>query len=392
MLYKVQQQYTEESPLLALPNVRVLIHVRDWPKGLLPNGNEGEFPVIQEEGALPEAQRKAFATERRSSVSKGLRSRHWRSLRQRLISLDLADTPDVCKWLANAGYIPFGALSAFEQSKQLGTVSRWPPILCREEIAKIANEAFGWAPEYVTPEIVAVLKKYRDVLAWLMRMETRRFRRAIGKAFQYTRDEWIRNQAIMRAVGTMVTCKIKDPAAIFLEETKAPNEIDVHTLRLCLQGTGTAMILPAQFWWYPDGTAFVTIETDSPLNAIGLSVHIDRNFSMRRWVFCAKCGEGFEQNRGRVRFCSDKCRNYLITTERRLKIRWLKSGAQAWDKLFKERRKRHKRCEWIAAWAARKSKLQIEPLWAKQELAKIKVKTQEQKSVREDRKEEKWHS
>src|SRR5208337_2316763 len=185
MLLKVQQQYTEESPLLALPNVRVLIHVRDWPKGLLPDGNEGGFPVIPEEGALPEAQRRAFDTERLSFqvfVSKRLRSRHWRSLRQRLINLDLADTPAVCKWLANAGYIPFGTLSAFEQFKHLGTVSIWLPVLCRAEIAKIANEAFGWAPEYVTPEIVAVLKKYRDVFAWLMRMETRRFRRAIGKA------------------------------------------------------------------------------------------------------------------------------------------------------------------------------------------------------------------
>jgi hypothetical protein len=302
----------------------------------------------------------------------------------------MAETPSVCEWLAGAGYIPCAALSGFEQ---FATVPRWPTVLGREGISRVTNETLGWAPEFVTTEIMATLQKYRDVFAWLMQIDSAKFRQAIGKAFQYTRDERIRNQAIGHAAGNMTgECKVKDPVAIFKKETKAPSNLDLHTLRLCLQGTGTAMVWPARFWWYPDGRPVVTIETESPLNAIGLSVHVDRNFSMRRWAFCARCGNGFEQSRGRDRFCSNKCRNYLTTTERRRKIGFVKSGLEAWSKLPKAKQKGRKRGEWIAARAQHKSNLQMDPLWVKQQLTKLKIETQERGKVRKNRKEEEWHS
>ncbi|MGA3128998.1 MAG: hypothetical protein ABSD13_20080 [Candidatus Korobacteraceae bacterium] len=157
------------------------------------------------------------------------------------------------------------------------------------------------------------------------------------------------------------------------KETGAPADLDRHILGLALRGSAISEALPGRFSWDCEGRPAIIVYADSPIEAICLSIHIDRNLSSRAWVRCARCGQWLDQIRGRDRFCTKKCRNYVTTTERRNKIKLLVQGRQAWETLPPGKKKRHDCWQWIAAWAKRKSgsKVEVDPSWAKQELSKI---------------------
>jgi len=106
------------------------------------------------------------------------------------------------------------------------------------------------------------------------------------------------------------------------------------------------------------------------MEAIGLSVHIDRNFSARRWICCAnpRCGEEFEQKKSSQHFCSTKCRDYVNGTQRYRKVRLLQDGEKAWNTQSADTRKGRDCWRWIVAWAKRKGKVDIDPAWAKRVL------------------------
>ena len=364
MTIRVQHEYMNYA-MLTVPNVRVLIHVADLPQVLFGDGHEDFFGiVIPEEPVLSATERERYE----SFMSKWLRERNWRKLRERLINLNLLDTLSLCKWLAEAGYIPAAALSQPQF-----------PVLAPLDVAKIADESLGWKPEYVTPKIIASIKKYRDIFAWLMGLDPRTFRRAVEQSIKFDEERRVRNQVLLREVlrrGAVVG--LKDPAIEFMHASKAPAGTDPETLRLCLQGTGTALALSAKFWWHSDGKPIVTIDTNSPLSAIGLSIHIDRNFSRRHWIVCATCGKGRDQIRGRDRFCSPRCRHQFNTTKRRERIKLLLEGERAWAKLPESKRRGQERWQWISARAERRGrgKVDVDPLWAKRELSKIKAQKQ----------------
>jgi len=331
---------------------------------MVDGGEENFLRVIPEAPVLSQPHLDFFE----SILRDRLRHRDWRQLRGSLINLDLDQMELVSKWLASAGYIPQAAMS--EPSAR---------YFSREDVANIANETLGWKPEYVTPAIIASLKKYRDVFAWLMGLGQQQFRRAVEQAFEFDDDRRERNRIYLREILSGDTrLKLKDPAIAFMAESKAPAGTDPETVRLCLQGTGTAQALSARFWWHSDGKPIVTIDTNSPLNAIGLSIHIDRNFSRRNWIVCDTCGKGRDRTRGRDRFCSARCRHRFNTTKRREKIKLLLESERAWAELPEWKRRGKERWRWISARVERVSRgnLNVDPSWAKRELSKIKARKQ----------------
>jgi hypothetical protein len=171
---------------------------------------------------------------------------------------------------------------------------------------------------------------------------------------------------------------LKDPGVMFVKETGAPSHLDPDTLGLALRGSAIFESLPAKFSWDCEGRPAVVVYADSPIAAICLAIHIDRNLSSRGWVRCARCGKWLDQIRGRGRFCSKECRNYIITKERRNKINLLKESENEWKKLPAKSKKKETHWRWIAARAQRKSegRLEITSSWAKQELTKLRMRKQ----------------
>jgi predicted nucleic acid-binding Zn ribbon protein len=345
-----------DFPLLSIPNVRVLI--RTEPK-LVVLGKRGQQPGYR---ALLGPPSVANTVE---SIRERLAKRDWRNLSKEFFNLDLEKALAVCKWLGSAGYVPEVLLA---EPSGIYFVA--------EDIQRISTEDLGWTPDYVTPEIRHWLKGYRDVFGWLMSREIRQFRDGVRMAKECLENEIETNQTISQTVFREAkTPRLTDPVATFMREIQAPPHFDPRILALALRGTGISELLRAEFLWDYDGKPRVIAHADSPIDAICVSIHIDRNFSRRNWRQCAQCGKWLDQIRGRDRFCSKKCRNYLNTAQRREKIKTLAAAEQVWRSLPAQQRKGHDHWRWIEEWARRKSKGKcvVEPSWAKQELTKMKM-------------------
>lgn len=360
MLTNVQHAFTE-TPLLTIANVRVLVRTEPRPTVL---GNN-----YQEHGPRFSLDSSQQIQESLISLTKRLAYRDWRQLRGTFVNLNLDDLPSVCEWLGSSGYVP-----------QVMLAEPNAVYFTAQDVQKISTDAnFGWNPEFVTPEIRQWMKKYRDVFAWLMTLKDHQFRKAISTAKEFATNDF---ETIQTTVHEILSKgkkpKLKDPVKAFMGETGAPSDLDPHVLGLALRGTAISEVAPAQLLWDYDGRPGVIAYANSPIDAICLSIHIDRNFSQRGWAQCARCGKWLDQVRGRDRFCSKKCRNYFTTTERRNKIKLLVQAERTWDALPSKKRKPHDRWQWMAQWAKRKSKgkCDVEPSWAREELTKMTTRRQ----------------
>ena len=342
----------DDSAQLTIPSVRVVVRTHSWPTVLGKDGNH-------EYGHRMPMDMNAF-----KAIISVLTVRDWRKLRAALVNLDLENLSSVCGWLGAAGYIP--QVIVDEPSAVYFTA---------QDVQRMSANNLGWKTDFVTPGIQQWLKDYRDVFAWLMTIEEAQFRKSIKAAREYFADVLATDEAVIRKIQSgQRPPKLKDPAMTFLKEVGAP-EVDPKILGLALRGTAISETAPARFFWDDDGKPSVAISADWPIAAICLSIHIDRNFSSRSWAKCERCGRWLEQIRGRDRFCSKKCRNYFTTTARREKLRQLRASMHAWEQLAAKTRLGHDRWQWIARHVKRESKslTEIDPLWAKQEGAKMKA-------------------
>jgi hypothetical protein len=363
----VQHAFTE-ALLLTIPNVRVVVRIEARPTVLAENG-------YQEHGWRSPLDRSQQCLEAYELINKRLAQRDWRRLRGALFNLNLNDTASLCVWLGSAGYVPQAMLDQPDRVFFTG-----------QDVQKMSSENFGWQPDFVTPGIRQWVEKYRNVFQWLMTLRDQQFRKAIRAAREFFTNQFETSRTEIEGIlyhGKKP--KLKEPCAMFLKEAGARTDLDANTLGLALRGTAISEAALAHFSWDDDGTPLVVAHADSPIAAICLSIHIDRNFSSRRWVQCVRCGKWLDQIRGRDRFCSKKCRNYVTTTGRRTKIKTLAVAEQAWRSLPAQKRKGHDRWQWIADWTKRKSKgkCEVEPLWAKQELTKMQ-KQKQTRDARED--------
>jgi len=299
-----------------------------------------------------------------------LEQRDWRDLRARLINLDLDNRERVAEWLHDTGYVPMTA--------QQRSVSSVLP-----ELADVLPQAIRvWLPEDITSGIVGWLRKNQAVFKWLLELERNRFHRDIKAAFDWLEDMqagWGKNAESYgdpsKAPLSILLARKKprrptQPDRNLIWSLSAPMNLDPGVLARCLMGAGNAPSLHAFFRWDAQGKPSVTIHADTPMEAIGLSVHIDRNFSARRWICCAnpRCGEEFEQKKSSQHFCSTKCRDYVNGTQRYRKVRLLQDGEKAWNTQSADTRKGRDCWRWIVAWAKRKGKVDIDPAWAKRVL------------------------
>lgn len=360
------QHAVKGSALLTIPSVRVVVHTEPRPTVL----GEDNY---QEDGWRSPVDKAEQCQESFESIKRNLAQRDWRKLRERLVNLDIDDTPSVCEWLGSAGYVPQAMLAKPNAVFFTG-----------QDIQRMSTGNLGWQPDFATPTIRQWLKRYRDVFAWLVTLKDCDFREAVRAAREFfvNRSETVQTEVqSIRSHGRKP--RLKDPGVMFLKETAAPADLDADVLSLALRGTTISEAARAHFLWDDDGRPWVVAHADSPIAAICISIHIDRNFSSRSWVRCIRCGKWLEKIRGRDRFCSKGCRNYYTTAERRKKIKLLAKGVQEWEKLPARRREEHDRSRWIAAWAKRKShgRIAIEPSWAKQELAKVKAQKQKETSL-----------
>jgi hypothetical protein len=155
------------------------------------------------------------------------------------------------------------------------------------------------------------------------------------------------------------------PERVLLSDLKAPANLNPGLVERFLAGAGNAPMLRALLHW-PHSHPIVTIYADNPMEAIGISIHLDRKFSKRRWVKCkCGCGNWLEQKRSTDCFYSKKCRNNFITALRRRKVRLVGQGHEAWKLLPAAKRKGLNSWAWIADWANGKRKLELDPAWVR---------------------------
>ncbi|WP_150133183.1 hypothetical protein [Acidisarcina polymorpha] len=278
------------------------------------------------------------------------------------MNLRTDDGDAVIGWLGAAGYVPFEMLEKPESM-----------VFSRKDVENMSSRDLGWREEFLTPAIRQRVQTFRDVFAWLIGLNGEQFRNAIGLAKEYGEIRNELHQTRVRAMECGKNPRLKDPAREFIKEVKAPSHLDPETLGLALRGTGTSEVMRGKFSWDSSGSPHVVAEVDSPMAAVCISIHLDRNFSSRGWVQCVRCSKWLDKVRGRDRFCSSRCRNYVTTTARRGKIRLLKQAAQQWEKLTPKSQSGLDRWQWIAEWVTRKSKseAEVEANWVMRELTKI---------------------
>ncbi len=334
---------TVEVDIPSKPVVLGLIDGRIRPAGLY--GFRGNTETHREEAA---------------DVERRLKRRDWGRLRSDLLSLDVKNRDHIAQWLTAAGYAP-------------------------------DHVRYEWQAQHVSDELGAALNADRKIIGWLMGLEKEAFRKAVRAAHGYFRDRqdisahridesYAHTVADLAESGVLLRRNpfkkkvFRDPWLSFMRSTGAPADLDPWMLNQYLMGTGIAPRLLAHFRWDENGTPIVGASVQSPLEAIGLSVHIDRNFFVRQWIICAndKCKKGFERDRGSGKFCSERCKNYVLTNRRRSKVRALREAEKAWTELPSADKRKHNRWAWIANNASKGlgGELKIDAAWAHRELGR----------------------
>ncbi len=345
----VQNAYSEKA-LLAFPNVRVRLRSAALPIVLSEDGTEngllGFHWKVQER--------------ERTKLMSVLERRDWRSIRTTLLNLDFNNLDSVCEWLGSAGYVAQAIL-------EIPNSIAFTP----GDVKRMASGNLGWWPEFVTSGIRDRLEKYRDAFRWMMQRNERQFRKDIKAAHEYRTAHYETAQATANAIlsDNPRTLRLRDPAKAFLEDLRAPN-LDANVLGLALRGTGVSEGLPVHLYWDSKGFPAIAARCGSPLEALCISIHIDRNFSQRQAVKCVQCGKWFDPIRGRDRFCSARCRNFFLTTERRKKISLVKQAAQDWTVLPTHKKANRDRAEWIVAQVSKQTagEYALEPSWVRKVL------------------------
>lgn len=343
------REYDESTKigLLTLPGVRVKL----WgPQQYTAIKNGIEQSIIEPE------------SEGSEEIRQRMGARDWRGLRSRLIALDGENLSQAAAWLTEAGYVP-------EAWAKIPPT--WRPI-----------DGVHWSPDAVDVGLLHWLIKRRDAVKWLMSLEDRdEFRKSVKKARALLRDQTAMVGAGMTAQLNASALKIKAPEEDFLKTIGAPLTLDPNVLRDFFLGAGRGLGVPAFFQWDQDGSPVVIVHAPSPMQAIGLSVHIDRFFSKRQWINCAKCGKSFEKEKRTDRFCSKTCKNASTTAARRKRVDLLEEVEAEWNQMLIAERKGLDRWKWIAVRtserAAKASALgrdEITPEWAKRQLQKPKKK------------------
>ena len=356
MTTDVQNAYSATS-LLTIPNVRVRLRFAAVPIVLSDNGTEsgmcGFHWNVQER--------------ERAKLMSTLERRDWRAIRTTLLNLDFNNLDSVCEWLGSVGYVAQAIL------KIPNSIAFTPG-----DVERMTAGNLGWRPEFVTTAIQQLLERHRDVFRWLMRLNERQFREAIKVAQEYRMAHYQTAQAKADAVlsENPRTLRLKDPSVAFLKELGEPN-VDASVLGLALRGTGEAEQIAAHLYWDAEGFPTVAAHCNSPLEALCLSVHIDQHFSKRRAVQCP-CGRWRDEIRGRDRFCSDRCRNFYTTRDRRKKINLVKNAAQDWEALPAHKKANQDRIKWIVRQVSKETEgeYSLEPSWVRKVLGSSVSKSQ----------------
>jgi hypothetical protein len=382
--------------MLSLPNVKVNVEVHNLPCVLDSKGCDAGRAQFRE--TTDEDRHYARSMKRR------LQQRDWRLLREDLLNINFSEEDErlveparVLVWLKAAGYVP------------------------ESDLRRILPSDF--AAEQLTPQIIRSLKSLRDAVRIAMVLSESDFQWAIRKALAYDEDltetykasiedalrvakprslrlgrqsssghpvdeyEKLAKQLagkpypgryrgshpardFLKKLAARATEKREEIAELIQYALDDKREIEVagQLEQILRGGIGVSGLRAASFGWDQKGVAVVTVHIATPIDAIRLSVAIDRNFSKCRMV-CCPCGEWFDQKRGRDRFHSDKCRNKFTTRDRRAKVKLLQEGQQAWLALAAAKRRGRDRWEWITAWAMRKGRendpaFTIDPEWA----------------------------
>jgi len=257
--------------------------------------------------------------------------RDWRYLRARLLNLKTKDAEAVTVWLRDAGY------------------------LCQTVPAEYSSEGRRLSPErdIVSPDIRGWLGYCKDAIGWMMTLDKERFVDAVRVARKY------HGRVIFEAEQR----KFKD-------EIDAPVHLEMRTLHEFLTGFSNAPSLHASFFWDAEGEAAVAVDVSTPMEALAVSVHVDRNFTARRWASCRQCGSRFEQKKSTDLYCSRKCKNNFITARRRQKINLLRQADRAWGALPYVKKKGLNRLVWTVEWVQRRfPDVTIDQSFAKQILS-----------------------
>jgi hypothetical protein len=309
--------------------------------------------------------------------------RDWRDLREKLITLDFRNKAKIAEWLRSAGYVPKPELDMPALARRI--VGHKSLEEARKAAGGAGCDVFAWSDARVSEGLVARLKAMRDAIGWLMQLTNEKFRKAVNTAFEildYERN--VRGVALQKTyeadpqtIGPKRTLTskplpaIRKPSVALIEDLTAPAHLSPSALENCLMGVGRGESLMARFHWDRDGKPLVGVSVNTPLQAIVLSVHIDKNFSARRVTQCP-CGAEFEAKRGADIYCpGGTCKNRFTTRARRKKVKFVEQGYKEWQELPPVKRKTLDRANWIAAWATRKGKIAVDPPWVKNWLASV---------------------
>lgn len=338
---------------LTLQNVRLSLNVPNKPVALDLSTLQQEFTTIAKREAMgdeiPTGLEELFAPWNSAvdQLQRTLARREWRSIREKLLNLQVNSRSDVASWLSGAGYVP--------------RVS--------------GRDLPAWTEDLITEQLSKWLGERSVAIGWLMSQPQRSFPRVINEAWSVWEE--LRDISGARGDARYLREPLRDyprrGEQQFRKRFKVPKAVNIALLSSFLIGSAQAPSLRALFHWDRLGKPAIAITADTPIEAIICSVHIDKTFSaVREWVQCANCSKGFEQERSKDKYCSAACKNQYLTYRRRRTER----ANLEWFMLQERAQQKSDRFEWIAKRVGHESngKYQVKADWVRNLLTKRDAK------------------
>jgi hypothetical protein len=278
-----------------------------------------------------------------SRLCRRLALRNVQSLRMQLMTLDVDDAARVAAWLSRAGY-------AKDPNSNLSEVE--------------------WTVGRLTPAIIRFVGRSKELVTWMMAIPGSKFRRAIMKTWEFANEDYQRISIFLEAMSQKKYFpNIKDSGPTFVRSLKLPHGIGLQEVKQCLLRVNNGSIL-GFLSWTGKGVPELELTTRTPMDAIFLSVHLDKNLAaVCEWGTCASCGKPIQKDRRTERFCrGGKCRNYYNTNLRRQKIRAAQEACKLWD-ARPGKREGWEKWEWIANRVSTQLRCEVRSEWVRATLS-----------------------
>jgi len=200
-------------------------------------------------------------------------------------------------------------------------------------------EVTNWCAEDLTEPILALVEGTRCFHRWLLSVGRKQFQDYLRVFFSLTKDQPFESNSI----------KYEE----FRENLAAAISIPIADVDRFIDFVFEVAIgeYSAGFGFEIEREPRLTLRAIDVFHAMNLQTYFELRYLHRSVTECASCGKSFPAIHRNERFCSAGCRSTFNASSRRLKVKSILKGLDAWNALTDQAREHFDREHWIHNWA-----------------------------------------